>query len=74
MVFIGNAVNWMCNILTATETTITCLTPEKNDLDEYNSTDGVDIIVTANLREESVTECASGKKCTFYYDKTKTPK
>lgn len=30
-VFVGNAVNWNCHILTETDTKIECLTPEKND-------------------------------------------
>jgi hypothetical protein len=71
-VFVGNAVNWMCNIIEESETQIKCLTPEKNNNAEYDDVNGVDIIVTANLREESVTECATGK-CTFFYDPKKTP-
>ena len=66
-VYIGSAVNWICNIISETATQITCITPPKYSSKEYDS--AVDILVTANIVDEST---CSGT-CKFTYDGTKTP-
>jgi len=74
-------VNWLCTIIEE-QTGITdddgeivdlikCLTPEVNNDPSYGSP--VNIHVTTNFREESVTECASSAVCTFQYLDLKTP-
>lgn len=56
----GPSINWLCNILTQSETQITCLTPplpprRVAQYQQYSSP--VDILVTANLVDEAVTVC-----------------
>ena len=55
----------MCQIITETETEITCLTPEKKNRADYD--EPVPIYVTGKLIEESITECEPSATCTFHY-------
>ncbi|KAM3144741.1 hypothetical protein pb186bvf_003050 [Paramecium bursaria] len=71
LVFIGNTVNWYCNIDTAKSTNdqIVCTTPPRSDMTTYSQPVQV-IIVTRGSLEST---CAQGSTCTFFYDPTLTP-
>ena len=66
-VYIGNAVNWVCNIISESATELKCITPPKFSSDEYDS--AVDVTVTSNIVDES--KCFGN--CKYTYDSTKTP-
>lgn len=64
-VYVGNAINWNCIMLTATTDTITCRTPPMNQ----NYTLEQPVVVVGRAMEES--ECSG--TCTFTYDNTTQP-
>jgi hypothetical protein len=63
-VFIGDAKNSICSVLTSTATSIVCRMPRM--MDEYTAGTALDVVVTGRILEESVCEGA----CTFTYVNT----
>ena len=66
-VYVGDAENWNCRILTATTTTITCVTPPINP----NYTLDQPVVVVGRAMIDS--ECTAAGACTFTYDNTTYP-
>jgi hypothetical protein len=64
--YIGNAINWNCDILTANATTITCITPPQNSV--YNNS-GQPVTVTGRALIDSTCEGT----CTFTYNADTPP-
>jgi hypothetical protein len=71
VVFIGSAMNWICSVLTSTATQLTCITPPRSPIAEYDT--AVEITVTSKLVDEAKVICGSGATCTFTYAEGKTP-
>ena len=61
--YIGDAINWSCNILTASTTQITCITPPRNTL--YTNA-AQPVVVVGRAMIDSTCEGA----CTFTYSST----
>lgn len=65
-VFIGDALNSICEVISSTETEIVCEVPQMHE--DYSAGDSLEVVVTARITEESVCEGT----CSFAYSESQT--